>query len=295
MGNKKPGKIKKFEILDLIRSALQEDLGGYGDISSKYLIQPEHISSAFIICKEKEATVLSGIDVAGYIFEEIDSAIKFEKIFEDGQRVKHPDTVCRLAGPSRSLLAGERTCLNFLQHLSGIATFTAKFAQIASKYNVKVTDTRKTKPMLRKLEKYAVLCGGGFNHRFGLFDGVMLKDNHIAAAGGIRNAIENVRYNIPHGMKIEVEVKDFMELNDAIENRAEIIMLDNMNPQDIKKAVKIIRDREKSTIVEASGGINLSNFEDYCKTGIDLISLGCLTHSAPAADFSMDFGQVLHI
>jgi nicotinate-nucleotide pyrophosphorylase (carboxylating) len=295
MNNKKPGIIKKFEILELIRSALQEDLGGYGDISSKYLIRQEHKSSAYILCKEKEATVLSGIDVAGFIFEEVDSAIKFEKIFEDGQTVKHPDTVCLVTGPSRSLLAGERTCLNFLQHLSGIATFTAKFAEIASKYNVKVTDTRKTKPMLRKLEKYAVLCGGGFNHRFGLFDGVMLKDNHIAAAGGIRNAIESVRNNIPHGMKIEVEVRNFMELNDAIESRAEIIMLDNMKPEDIKEAVKIIRDREKSAIIEASGGISLSNFEDYCRTGVDLISLGCLTHSAPAADFSMDFGQISHI
>ena len=123
----------------------------------------------------------------------------------------------------------------------------------------------------------------------------MLKDNHIAAAGGIRNAIESVRDNIPHGMKIEVEVKNFVELNDAIDNRADIIMLDNMSPEDIKKAVAIIRDKAKTIIIEASGGINLSNFEDFCKTGVDLISAGCLTHSAPAVDFSMDFGQVLHI
>ncbi|HEX7560844.1 MAG TPA: carboxylating nicotinate-nucleotide diphosphorylase [Candidatus Humimicrobiaceae bacterium] len=289
MNNKKPGKIKKFEILELIRASIQEDLGGYGDISSKYLIPQEHKSSAYILCKEKEATVLSGIDVVGFIFEEVDSLITYEKMFEDGQVVKYPDIVCRVTGPSQSLLACERTCLNFLQHLSGIATFTAKFAEIASRYDVKVTDTRKTKPMLRKLEKYAVLCGGGFNHRFGLFDGVMLKDNHIAAAGGIRNAIESVRNNIPHGMKIEVEVKNFAELDDAVESRAGIIMLDNMKPKDIKEAVKIIRDRDKSTIIEASGGISLSNFEDYCRTGVDLISLGCLTHSAPAADFSMDF------
>ena len=290
MNNKKHGKIKKFEILELIRASIQEDLGGYGDISSKYLIPLEHKSSAFILCKEKEATVLSGIDVAGFIFEEVDSMVSYEKMFEDGQVVKYPDIVCRITGSSQSLLAGERTCLNFLQHLSGIATFTAKFAEIASKYDVKVTDTRKTKPMLRKLEKYAVLCGGGFNHRFGLFDGVMLKDNHIAAAGGIRNAIESVRNNIPHGMKIEVEVKNFAELDDAVESRAGIIMLDYMKPKDIKEAVKIIRDRDKSTIIEASGGISLSNFEDYCRTGVDLISLGCLTHSAPSADFSMDFG-----
>jgi nicotinate-nucleotide pyrophosphorylase (carboxylating) len=289
MNTKKISKIKRFEILELIRSALQEDLGGYGDISSKYLIPREHMSSAFIICKEKEETVLSGIDVAGFIFEELDSSISYKKMLEDGQVIKHPDIVCQITGPSQSLLAGERTCLNFLQHLSGIATFTAKFAAIAAKYNVKVTDTRKTKPGLRKLEKYAVVCGGGFNHRFGLFDGVMLKDNHIAAAGGIKNAMESVRNNIPHGMKIEVEVKTFMELDDAIESRADIIMLDNMKTEDIKKAVKIIRDRAKSILIEASGGISLSTFEDYCMTGVDLISAGCLTHSAPAADFSMEF------
>ncbi len=289
MDTKIPYEINKFEILDLIRVALHEDLGGYGDISSKYLVPQEHRSAAFIICKEKEATVLSGIDVAGFIFEEVDSTIKYEKMFEDGQIVKYPDVVCRVTGPSRSLLAGERTCLNFLQHLSGIATITAGFSEIASKYNVKVTDTRKTKPGLRKLEKYAVVCGGGFNHRFGLFDGVMLKDNHIAAAGGIKNAIESVRNNIPHGMKIEVEVKNFAELDDAIENRADIVMLDNMKPEDIKKAVKIIRDSKKAIIIEASGGISMSTFEDYCKAGPDLISAGCLTHSAPAADFSMDF------
>jgi nicotinate-nucleotide pyrophosphorylase (carboxylating) len=289
MITKKPGKIKKFEILELIRSALQEDLGGYGDISSKYLISQEHMSSAFIICKEKEETVLSGIDIAGFIFEELDSSISYKKMFEDGQVVKYPDIVSRITGPSQSLLAGERTCLNFIQHLSGVATFTAKFASIASKYNVKITDTRKTKPMLRKLEKYAVVCGGGFNHRFGLFDGVMLKDNHIAAAGGIKNAIESVRNNIPHGTKIEIEVKNFAELDEAIESKADIIMLDNMHTEDIKKAVNIIREQTKSIIIEASGGINLSNFESYCRTGVDLISAGCLTHSAPAADFSMDF------
>jgi len=289
MNTKKFGKIKKFEILELIRAAIQEDLGGYGDITSKYLIPREHRSSAFILCKEKGETVLSGIDVAGFIFEEIDSAISCEKMFEDGQVIKYPDIICRISGSAQSLLAAERTCLNFLQPMSGIATFTARFAAIASKYNVKVPDTRKTNPMLRKLEKYAVVCGGGFNHRFGLFDGVMIKDNHIVAAGGIRNAIESVRNNIPHGAKIEVEVKNFAELDEAIESGADIVMLDNMRPEDIKKAVKIIRDRAKSIVIEASGGINLSNFEEYCMTGVDLISAGCLTHSAPSSDFSMEF------
>jgi len=289
MGTKRICKIQKYEIIDLIHGAIREDLGGYGDISSKYLIPREHKSSAYVLCKENEDTVLSGLDIAGYVFEEIDSSIIYEKLFEDGQAVKYPDIVCRISGPSQALLAAERTSLNFLQHLSGIATLTSRFAQIASKYNVKVTDTRKTKPGLRKLEKYAVTCGGGFNHRFGLFDGVMLKDNHIVAAGGIKNAIESVRNSIPHSTKIEVEVKNFSELDEAIKYRADIIMLDNMGPQDIKKAVKIIRSTPGSIIIEASGGISLSNFEDYCRTGVDIISAGCLTHSAAASDFSMEF------
>jgi nicotinate-nucleotide pyrophosphorylase (carboxylating) len=173
--------------------------------------------------------------------------------------------------------------------MSGIATHTKKFSSIASGYNVKITDTRKTKPGLRKIEKYAVLCGGGFNHRFGLFDGILIKDNHIFAAGGIKQAIDKIRNRVPHQLKIEVEVKDWKELGEAIKSNADIIMLDNMELSMIKESVAVIRESLGSRCkIEVSGGINLATLEEICKTGIDLISVGAITHSAPAVDFSLE-------
>ena len=172
--------------------------------------------------------------------------------------------------------------------MSGIATLTGKYSKIASPYGVKIVDTRKTKPMLRKIEKYAVLCGGGFNHRFGLFDGILIKDNHIAAAGGVLKAIETIRAGIPHTLKIEVEVKDLDELDQALEGKADIIMLDNMALKEMRRAVAIIRKSRVETIIEASGNVNLDTLEDICKTGVDMISVGALTHSAPAIDFSLE-------
>ena len=198
------------------------------------------------------------------------------------------DRICDISGPAVSILKAERTCLNFIQHMSGIATLTGKFQVIASPYEVRVVDTRKTKPLLRKIEKYAVLCGGGFNHRFGLFDGILIKDNHIAAAGGVLKAIESIRASAPHTLKIEVEVKDFDELDEALEGKADIIMLDNMVPKEMRRAVKIIRDKRADTTIEASGNVNLNTLEDICKTGIDIVSVGALTHSAPAIDFSLE-------
>ncbi|OQA22596.1 MAG: Nicotinate-nucleotide pyrophosphorylase (carboxylating) [Actinobacteria bacterium ADurb.Bin346] len=283
-------KINRNEIADLIRSAIDEDLGGYGDITSKLIIPPAHHSSAYIACKEKNGAVLSGIDVSSYVFEELSPFIKIEKLREDGQNLECFDIICRLNGPTRAMLAAERLALNFLQHMSGIATVTASYASIASKYNARIADTRKTKPCLRKLEKYAVLCGGGFNHRFGLFDGILIKDNHIAAAGSIKKAVDRARINMPHHLKIEVEVKDFDELRDAVSCRADIIMLDNMDIENIKKAVKIIKDKLQDTcMIEVSGGVNITNLEDICKAGVDIISAGAITHSAPAADFSLEF------
>jgi nicotinate-nucleotide pyrophosphorylase (carboxylating) len=176
--------------------------------------------------------------------------------------------------------------------MTGIATYTNKFVQIASRYNVKVADTRKTKPTLRKLEKYAVFCGGGYNHRFGLFDGILIKDNHVIASGGVKKAIEKIRNKIPHQLKIEVEVRDFEQLQEAIESRADIIMLDNMDLEAIKKAAeKIWEELSGSCLIEVSGGITLNNLEDICKTGIDIISAGAITHSAPSIDFSLEFEE----
>jgi nicotinate-nucleotide pyrophosphorylase (carboxylating) len=283
-------KINKYEIIDLIKTAINEDLGGYGDITSKFLIPEESKSSAYIICKEQNGAVLSGIDIAGYIIEELGDSIEFNKIKNDSQYLNYFDKICTMSGSTQILLIMERTYLNFLQHMSGIATYTKKFTSIASKYNVKIADTRKTKPGLRKIEKYAVICGGGFNHRFGLFDGILIKDNHIFAAGGIKEAIEKIRNRVPHQLKIEVEVKDWKELGEAIKSNADIIMLDNMELSMIKESVTVIRESLGSRCkIEVSGGINLASLEEICKTGIDIISVGAITHSAPSVDFSLEF------
>ena len=281
-------KIEKNEILELIKGAVAEDMGGFGDITSRYLMPEKQKSNGYIICKEPGGVILSGIDVATYVFGEIDPEIKVKPLKNDGDSLGSMDRICDISGPASSVLKAERTCLNFIQHMSGIATLTGKYSKIASPYGVKIVDTRKTKPMLRKIEKYAVLCGGGFNHRFGLFDGILIKDNHIAAAGGVLKAIETIRAGIPHTLKIEVEVKDFDELNQALEGKADIIMLDNMATKKMRSAVAIIRERRGDTIIEASGNVNLDTLEDICKTGVDMISVGALTHSAPAIDFSLE-------
>ena len=283
-------KILKNEVIDLIRQAILEDLNGSGDITSKYLIPPDKKSFSYIICKEKSGAVLSGLNVAGFVLEEIDSSIKMDRLKNDGDRLEYMDRICNISGSTLSILKAERTCLNFIQHMSGIATLTNKFVKIAEPYNVKIKDTRKTKPLLRKIEKYAVLCGGGYNHRFGLFDEILIKDNHIAAVGGILKAMESIRTSAPTNLKIEVEVKDINQLDEAIASKADIIMLDNMSTDQMTKAVKIIRDkRGNSCLAEASGNINLENLEEICKTGVDIISVGAITHSAPSIDFSLEF------
>ncbi len=283
-------KIEKYEILELIKTSIDEDIRGYGDITSKFLINPENISNSYIICKEKGGAVLSGIDVIGYILEEICTEVEYKKLKKDSDKIAEFDIICTIKGKTQELLGAERICLNFLQHMSGIATYTNKFVEIASKYNVKIVDTRKTKPGLRKLEKYAVFCGGGYNHRFGLFDGILIKDNHIIAAGGIKKAIDTIRNKIPHQLKIEVEVKNFNELGEAIESKADIIMLDNMSVEQIRDAVKIIKNSSlNNCLIEVSGGISLNNIEEICKTGIDIVSVGAITHSAPSIDFSLEF------
>lgn len=283
-------KISKNEVTDIISKAISEDLGSSGDLTSKNLIPPDNRSSSYIICKEIGGAVLSGLDVAGFILEEIDSSINIDKIKSDGDSLKYMDRICNISGPTLSILKAERTCLNFIQHMSGISTITSRFVKIAGPYKVKIFDTRKTKPLLRKIEKYAVLCGGGHNHRSGLFDGIIIKDNHIAAGGGVLNALKKIRTKIPGDLKIEVEVKDFIQLDEAIAGRADIIMLDNMDADEMTKAVKIIREKRGSTcLIEASGKINLENLEEICKTGVDMISVGLITHSAPAIDFSLEF------
>ncbi|MDD3819313.1 MAG: carboxylating nicotinate-nucleotide diphosphorylase [Actinomycetota bacterium] len=286
-------KILKNDVIDIIHMAIFEDLGSTGDITSQFLVPPDKKSFSYIICKEKKGAVLSGLDIAVFTMEEIDSKIKVERFKKDGDRLEYDDRICNISGPVLSILKAERTCLNFIQHMSGIATLTAEFVKIAEPYGVKIKDTRKTNPALRKIEKYAVLCGGGCNHRFGLFDGILIKDNHIAAAGGILKAVEKIRaaiHPISPDLKIEVEVGDLNQLDEALKARADIIMLDNMNAREMTEAVKIIREKGGNLCeVEASGNITLKNINRVCKTGVDTISIGAITHSAPAIDFSMEF------
>lgn len=282
--------IYKEDYEDIVKRAIAEDLGAYGDITSNYIFEEDSISRGFMLCKEAEGAILCGIGLAEYVFKSIDPSVSFKILKNDGEKIKNKEKICTFQGKTMSVLKSERISLNFIAHLSGIATLTGKFTDIASAYGVKVTETRKTLPNLRILEKYAVRCGGGFNHRFGLSDGVMIKDNHILACGGVSKSIEKIRPKVPHTLKIEVEVKTEEELNQAIRSRADIIMLDNMDYKKLREAVKKIRESlGKTCIIEASGGISLETLEKICKTGIDIVSVGALTNSAKAIDFSLDF------
>lgn len=288
--------INKFEIDNILKNAINEDLGAYGDITSKCIFNENDISEAYILCKEKEGAILCGIDVAKYIFEEIDNNIEFLKLKNDGDFLDKGDIICKIKGKTLSILKSERVSLNFISHLSGVAAITNKFVLVASKYNVKITETRKTLPNLRILEKYAVRCGGGFNHRFGLFDGILIKDNHIAAAGGVSKAINILRSNIPHTLKIEVEVKTQKELLEAIESNADVIMLDNMDYKGMQESVRLIRKKSGNNCkIEASGGVSLDTLEEICKTGVDFISSGIITNSAKAIDFSLEIKTIFSL
>ena len=281
--------LDKQDYLKIIRDAIKEDLDGYGDITSKCIFDESHSSSGFIVCKEKDGAILCGINIAKCVFEEIDNTIKFEILREDSEELKNGDKICEIKGKTISILKSERVALNFLQHLTGIATLTRKFTNIASRYNVKITETRKTLPNLRVLEKYAVRCGDGYNHRFGLFDGILVKDNHIIASGNITEAVNRIKKSAPHTLKIEVEVKTKSELLEAIYSKADVIMLDNMSYDEMKDSVKIIRENLKDTCkIEASGGVKLETIEEICKTGVDIISIGAITNSAKAIDFSLE-------
>jgi len=271
-----------FEIERLIKLALDEDIGT-SDLTTSSVIDPGIKGNAQIIAKED--LILAGIDIFCKVFTFLDSSVKFNKFFKDGDFVKSNSAVAEISCDVGDLLRGERVALNFLQRLSGIASLTRKYIDRVKGCNVKVLDTRKTTPGWRSLEKYAVKVGGGANHRSGLFDGILIKDNHIKACGGIRQAVEKARANIPHTFKIEVEAKDLNEVREALESGVEIIMLDNMDTEEMEKAVRVINKR---AVVEASGGINLDNIVDVAKTGVDLISVGALTHSARACDISMN-------
>lgn len=268
---------------NLIKIALKEDLGASGDITSQAVIPESKIAKAVVIAKS--AGVIAGLKVASRVFKLVDDSITLKALISEGQKVKKGEIIMQLEGRAQSILIGERTALNFLQHLSGIATFTSNFVEKVKDFNCKILDTRKTIPSLRKLEKYAVKVGGGFNHRFGLSDGILIKDNHLKIIGGVSEAVKRAKAKASKDMKIEVEVETLDELKEALAAGADVIMLDNMNVETMKEAVELAKGR---AILEASGGITLANVEEIAETGVDWISIGALTQVAPPLDISLE-------
>lgn len=268
----------------LIRTALEEDIH-YMDVTTDNLLPDSHTSEAYYLAKD--TGVLCGIDIAKRVFELVGGQFQMDIRMQDGEIVQKGDIIATISGSTKTLLKGERTALNILQHMSGIATATRKCVDLVAGTNAKITDTRKTLPGLRPLQKYAVTIGGGRNHRYNLSDGAMLKDNHIDAYGGITPAVEALRQKIGHMVKIEVEVRTLDELQEALETGVEIIMLDNMNCQDMAKAVEITKGR---ALLEASGNVTAENIREIAETGVDIISLGALTHSVKCFDISMRIG-----
>lgn len=267
----------------LIRTALEEDIGP-GDVTTAATIAPGTGARAQLVAKEE--FVLAGIGVARRVFELLDAQIAFEGLIEDGRTVKRGNVLAWLKGDAASLLQGERVALNLLQRLSGVATLTAAFVKATAGTGAKIVDTRKTTPGLRALEKYAVRVGGGGNHRMALYDGVLIKENHIAAAGGIATAVARARKHAPHTLKVEVEVRDLNEVGEALAAGADILLLDNMNLVQLQDAVKLVAGR---ALTEASGGVSLDTVQAIAETGVDLISVGALTHSYRSVDISMMF------
>lgn len=275
--------IDKMYIDATILNALKEDMP-LGDITTDNTIKNGSASKARFIAKQD--MVVAGLDVSERVFKLLDEGIQFTRLVEDGMLVHKGDIIAEIEGSTSAMLKAERTALNFLQRLSGISTKTSQFVDKIKDLPAKIVDTRKTTPGLRYLEKYAVKTGGGQNHRFCLSDGVLIKDNHIMAAGGIKKAIEQVRGHIPHTIKIEVETETMEQVAEAIEAGADIIMLDNMSPDMMREAVKFIN---RKALVEASGNITLDKVRSVAETGVDIISVGALTHSVEAADISMRF------
>ena len=273
----------------IITTALEEDIH-YVDVTTDYLIPDGHTSKAYYIAKDDG--VLCGIDIAKRVFALVGGgapagSVTFTECLTDGTKVKKGDIIARMEGDTKVLLKGERTALNILQHMSGIASATNRCVELVTGTNAKITDTRKTLPGLRRLQKYAVTVGGGYNHRYNLSEGAMLKDNHIDAYGGITAAVTALRRRIGHMTKIEVEVRNLDELQEALNVGCEIIMLDNMSCADMTKAVELTAGR---AMLEASGNVTEENIAEIARTGVDIISLGALTHSVQCFDISMRFG-----
>ncbi len=278
--------LNQYKLDEIIRIALEEDIGS-GDITTLATVDEEKQTEGMFIAKEDG--VICGLPVVKRVFEMIDAEIKLELFIREGEYVKKGSCFAKVSGRARNILTGERVALNFLQRMSGIATQTRKAADLIQGTKAVICDTRKTTPGLRILEKYAVRTGGGANHRYNLADGILIKDNHIRAAGGIGQAIVKSRGSVSHMLKIEVEVENFDQIEEALLFGADIIMLDNMNAEDMRKAVDMINKR---AIVEASGNMGDRDLLEVARTGVDIISVGALTHSVRSMDISLKFSPL---
>lgn len=269
---------------DVVKAAIQEDLG-HGDITTACTIDPDIKGKARIMAKEKG--VLAGLFVSMEVFRQVDPELSFSEIREEGTLFESGDVLLYISGGASSLLMAERVALNFLQRLCGIATLSRRYAQRIKDTGCRVVGTRKTTPNLRILEKYAIRVGGAGNHRFSLSDGILIKDNHISACGGIRHAVAAAKAKAPHPLKVEVEVTSLDQMREAIETGADAVLLDNMGTDQVKQAVELAKKMKPGIILEASGGINLDNIHAYAATGVDIVSSGSLTHSFRSIDLSM--------
>lgn len=278
-------RLMQFQIDDIIKNALLEDIN-YVDVTTDYLVDDNLVSTAKYVSKDDG--VLCGIDVALRVFDLLDDNMTHKVYIHDGEKVKKGDIIAEITGSTRALLKGERTALNLVQHMSGIATATNKCVELVKGTKASIADTRKTLPGLRVLQKYAVTVGGGRNHRYNLSDCAMLKDTHLDAYGSMTNAVNVLREKMGHTVKIEVEVSDFEQLKEALDLGVEVIMLDNMSNEDMAKAVEITDGRAK---LEASGNVTAETISDIAKTGVDIISLGAITHSVKAFDISMKINK----
>ncbi|WP_292532261.1 carboxylating nicotinate-nucleotide diphosphorylase [Methylocystis sp.] len=268
---------------EAVRAALAEDLGRAGDVTTQAIIPASAQARAAIIARD--SGVVAGLAAARAAFALTDRAILFEARSTDGARVEPGTPIALVSGPARTILSAERVALNFLGRLSGVATLTARYVSAVAGTSARICDTRKTTPLLRAFEKYAVRCGGGVNHRFGLDDAVLIKDNHLAVAGGVIPALRAAKANVGHLVKVEIEVDTLDQLREVLDEGADAVLLDNMTPDDLGRAVTLVGGR---MICEASGGVTLSSVAEIAKTGVDLISVGALTHSAPAFDVGLD-------
>jgi nicotinate-nucleotide pyrophosphorylase (carboxylating) len=267
-----------------VTDALAEDLGLAGDLTTDATVGADAEADAVIA--SRQVGVIAGLDLAEAAFAAMDAGVRFQRICADGARVGPGDVVARITGNARAILTGERVALNYLGRLSGIASLTRRYVDAISGTKAAIADTRKTTPGLRAFEKYAVRCGGGQNHRTGLFDAILIKDNHIVAAGGLEAAIARARAYAGHMVKIEVEVDTLEQLALVLKHKVDAVLLDNMAPETLRAAVKLVGGR---ALTEASGGVNLQTVRAIAETGVDLISVGALTHSAPVLDLGLDF------